>query len=187
MARKRKPDQKKRIVQTALNLAAKSGWEKLSLAAVAKKSGVKLKDIETHFSDAWDILLQAFADIQTGAEKSVKSALGHDWRENLLEILMTRFDLAEENKAAFAQLPPALLHDPRAAKKLLKPFYRTMKRLLDVAGLPKKSCQPAVVAGFGAIYLSIAEVWLRDNTPDLSKTMSAADQRIGIFKRIFYI
>jgi hypothetical protein len=52
-----------------------------------------------------------------------------------------------------------------------------------LAGVSKKFCQPVCVAGLGAVYLSLVNTWLYDETPDMSKTMAAIDRRLDFFQK----
>src|ERR1700750_1251681 len=56
MARKRKQDQTEVILQAALTLADKGGWDSLTFAAIAKKARTSESAVKAQFSDIWDIL-----------------------------------------------------------------------------------------------------------------------------------
>ncbi len=183
MAQKRKPDQTKLAAEAALFLAGKQGWDRLSLAAVAKKAKLPLKTVEASFDDAWDILAFSLAGLEKQTSAAVDGHLGDNWRDNLMEILMMRFELAQADREAYAAIGPSALRDPTIVKRFAREFYHTLDRMLQSAGLPKHKCQPAYVAGFGAVYLSLVDTWLRDKTPDLSKTMAAIDKRIDLLEQ----
>ena len=48
----------------------------------------------------------------------------------------------------------------------------------NAAGKPVAS---VCVAALGAVYLSLVDVWMKDKTPDLSKTMAAIDRRLDLY------
>lgn len=181
MAQKRKPDQSKTIAEAALSLAAKSGWEKLTLEDVAKKAKLPLKAIEAQFSDVWDILKWTLKKLDDDTRAAVEDHLGDDWRDNLAEIFMMRFELAQAHRAAYAKLPYAFLRHPDVAPRFARGFYQMLDRSLTLAGVAKKLCQPVCVLALGAVYLSLADVWLKDETPDMSRTMAAIDRRLDLY------
>lgn len=182
MAQKRSTDQTKLIAEAALSLAGKLGWEALSLADVAKKAKIPLKTVEARFSDVWDILKWVLKKLEKDTQDAVKGYLGEDWRDNLMEILMMRFELAQKHREAFAAIPSAALHHPQLVRRFARSFYRTMDRMLELAGASEKQRNPLFIAGFGLVYVSLVDVWSKDETPDLSKTMAAIDKRIGHYE-----
>jgi len=183
MAQKRKPDQTKLIADAALALAGKHGWDRLSMKDVAKKAKVKQAVAEKQFSDGWDILQWVLKRLEKDTDDAVKGHLGDSWRDNLMEILMLRFELAQQHRDAYAAIGPSVLREPPVVRRFAKDFCKTLERMLDTSGVPRKKLQPLIVAGFGAVYLSLVDTWLKDKTPDLSKTMAAIDQRLGLLEQ----
>lgn len=183
MAQKRKPDQTKKITEAALNLAGRRGWNAVTLASVARQAKVPLKTVQARFSDVWSVLDQVLDDMEAETNRHVDGYLTDNWRDNLLEILMTRFDIAQAHRAAFKALLPATRENPALIRRFMPRFYRTMDRMLFRAGAPRRFLQPVFVAGFGALYISIIDVWTKDDTADLTKTMAAIDKRLNIFQQ----
>lgn len=182
MAQKRSTDQTKLIAEAALALAGQQGWDALTLKDIARKAKIPLKTVEARFSDVWDILKWVLKKLEKDTQDAVKGYLGEDWRDNLMEILMMRFELAQKHREAFAAIPAAALRHPPVVRRFARSFYRTMERMMELAGAPEKQRNPLFVAGFGAVYVSLVDVWAKDETPDLSKTMAAIDKRIGHYQ-----
>jgi AcrR family transcriptional regulator len=181
MAQKRKPDQTKLIAEAALSLAGKTGWDRLTFKDIAKKAKVSVKDVEAEFSDIWDILKWVLKRLEADTRESVERHLGRDWRDNLAEILMTRFELAQAHRDAFASLGKAFIRHPEAAPRFVRGFYTMLDGTLRLSGVSKKFCHPICVAALGPIYLSLVDVWMKDTTKDLSKTMAAIDRRLDFY------
>ena len=179
MAQKQNAKQRKQIVEAALSLAGKGGWAKLTFAAIAKKAKLKTGDIEKQFSDVWDILIAALSDIEIRTQEKVENYLSDNWHDNLMEILMTRFDLAEAHRVAFSSLVRDIPRRPKVVRRLLPAFYGTMQRMLELSGAP---AQPLTIVAFGGLYLSIVDTWIKDDSRDKSKTMAAIDKRLGLFE-----
>lgn len=186
MAQKRKTDQTKTIIDSALFLAGKQGWDAVSLADIAKKARLPLKTVSASFKDVWAVMEQALRNLESETSATVENNLGDNWRDNLMEILMTRFELAQGHRDAYLAVAPAVMKHPKLVKRFGKSFYRTMERMLDLADAPcKTQLKPLGVAAMGALFLSLVYAWEQDKTPDLSKTMAAIDKRTGLLEQAF--
>lgn len=183
MARKRKTDQSKLIVAAALELACKSGWDGLTIKAVARKAKLKLEIVTDIFPDRWALLKRVLETLEKETARAVKGKLGDDWRDNLFEILMTRIDIAEPHKKAYASLPSAFRKEPEVIPEFTKLFFETMDKILTLAGVPAGGFYPAHVAAFSVIYLSLINVFIKDDTKDHSKIMAMLDRRLGLFEK----
>ncbi len=183
MPQKRKPDQSKVIITAALDLADRIGWDHMTLQDIARKIKTSESAINKIFPHPHNILREVLKNIDTETEKDVKKRLGTHWRDNLFEILMTRFDLLQKHRKGFLTILPMVMRAPETGLHLSKHFYETMDRMLLLAGLPKKLIQPAYTMALGALYLSITHVWSRDETPDLAKTMAVIDRRLNILEQ----
>jgi ubiquinone biosynthesis protein COQ9 len=180
MPQRRRTDQHKLIAEAALKLADERGWDRFSLADTAKKARLKEADVARTFPDTWAILIHVLHDLDAQTLRAADTDKKAPWRDNLFEILMARFDLMDEHRAAFVSVLPALLKNPQAAPHFVRPFYRSMRELLEHASAP---ATPPHVAAFGAAYLAIIDAWRRDETADLSRTMAAADKYLGMFEK----
>jgi AcrR family transcriptional regulator len=184
MARKHKVDQSELIAEAALFLAGKSGWARLTLSEIAKKAGLPVKAVTSRFKNTWEILAWILAKVEKDVQSEVEENLGDNWRDNLFEILMARFDNAQRHREAFAAILPSLLESPKAARYFVRPFLRTMRGTTRLAGLPRTALAPLHLAAFSALYVSVVDAWSRDDTPDLSRTMAAVDKRLEMFERL---
>lgn len=183
MAQKRKPDQSKVIVAAALGTADRIGWDHLTLQDVARTAKLDVAEVRKLFPHMHDLLCAVLKNAGRETERDVKKRLGANWRDNLFEILMTRFDLLQGHRKGFLTLLPAALRKPETGLHLAKTFYEEMAQMIAFSGLPKRLLRPADAAVFGALYLSIVHVWSRDETPDLAKTMAAIDRRLDLLER----
>jgi len=183
MAQKRKTDQTKLIIAAALALADNDGWNALTLKDIAKQAKLPLKDVESRFEDTFAVLKAALLALEEDVRANVEEYLTDSWRDNLMEILMQRFERANEHRGAYESLVPLFTRHPRQVRHFAKDFFATMDRMLQLAGLDNGKCQPAIVAVFGFLYLSLAEVWLKDTSEGLAKTMAAIDKRTQWFEQ----
>ncbi|MFN7113344.1 MAG: TetR/AcrR family transcriptional regulator [Alphaproteobacteria bacterium] len=190
--KKKKPDKKaapKRddlrpaIVRAAMTVAGRDGWSAATLSNIAREAQLKPAEIELLYADIWEILADALDDIEDRTEAEVKDYLGDSWRDNLLEILMARFDFAQDFRPALIALPAFAARHPRHSRRFAPRLYDTMERMLYLARLPQERISPLAIAAFALIYLSLVERWSKDETADLSPTMAAIDKRLGWFEQ----
>lgn len=176
-------DIRPKVAAAALNLAATRGWDHVTMEDIAAESGIAQKSIAAVFHDIWAILGYVLQNIADKTKAEVEAYLTEDWRENIMEILMTRFDLAQDHRAAFQRLPRDLAKHPRTMRRLARRFYRTMRDMLLLAGFPAKDLNPVIIGTFGVLYMSVVDTWSKDETLDMSRTMAAMDKRLGYFEQ----
>ncbi|MBI1214810.1 MAG: hypothetical protein GC185_03205 [Alphaproteobacteria bacterium] len=195
MAQKRKPDQTKlkaakaaktpaNIAEAAISLADEHGWEAVEFKDIARRAKCGVSDVEAAFTDIWAIIRWHLDHIDTNTRAAVEEYLGESWRDNLLEILMMRFELAQPHRAAWASLPDTFRAHPKKLRRFIRPFIKAMRGMLKLSGLSHTRRRPLLTGAFGAVYLSLLHTWSQDDTQDLSKTMAAIDKRLEILARI---
>lgn len=181
----KKPSEEMRplLLRIAAEIAGKDGWEAANHAAIAADARVSVKDVEFFFEDTWDIVFELLDVIEEKTQDTVGDYLTDNWRDNLLEILMTRFDLAQEYRPALKALPRFAARHPLQGKRFAYRLYETMKRMLYLCRLEEARITPVAISAFSLFYLSLVEKWAKDDTADLSPTMAAVDKRLGWFEQ----
>lgn len=164
--------QKQQRDQTDLLLkkAAKNGWE----AAFKESKGSPIKTLRA-------ILTR----LEKQTKEEVEDRLSENWRDNLFDILMTRFDFMTPHRPAFISLRSYLMQHPKTALRLLPFFMQTMEGVLSLAKVPACRVRTAPVVFFSAIYLAIVDAYIKDETKDLSKTMAFTDKALSGLERAF--
>ena len=119
-------------------------------------------------------ILESFRAIhlaETAAEAPV--------RERLFDALMKRFDALNPHKGAIANILGDSCADPIAAFSGLAPLGQSMSWMLEGAGIGTQGPLGLLrIKGLSMIYLSALVVWLRDDSPDMAKTMAYLDKRL---------
>lgn len=179
-------------VDAALALIAETGWLKLSLHAVAERSGLGLAELYRRYSSKAALLrgfaaridaamlaaLGPFDAAETG--DSAETGGGDAVRDRLFEAVMARLDALAPHKPAMQVLARELPRDPAvaicfAADGLAKALDWTLAAAgLDAAGLQGLLRRKAL----GAVYLDTLRIWLKDDEPDLARTMAHLDKRL---------
>lgn len=160
-ARKTKP---KARSSSILEQANESGW-----------NAVQSRDLAA-------VIHMTLDRLDAQARDKVSDYLGKDGQENLQEIILTRFEIANEHRHAYSTLPDYLLRHPKVAAKLLNYAIHSVDQLIDDASIKvSKMLRPVLIAGLGAVYLSLIDTWRKDTSKDLSKTMATTASRIKLF------
>lgn len=172
---------KERAVAAALDLAARMGWDMITLADIADKAHCTLAELSEVFDDKSDILvayermidkklLEAFAEPDMSSPE----------RDRLFDILMERFDILNDHRAALQSILKTIMLDPKQAVIGLPHLGRSMAWILEAAGIDSSGVRGALrVAGLTAVYLYALRAWSNDDSADLSKTMAALDRGLN--------
>lgn len=190
----KKPLLNKDIIAVALfETVVRSGWKNLSVTAIARvistpEAPVTAADLRLFAGGGLPAVLGIALDwVEAETLAAVSPYLGDSWRDNLMEILMARFDIANRYRAAFTGLPAYLKHQPALCTALLPRLFQTSERLLAQAGF--KMPDPPVggiviIPAFAVLYLTIVKTWCEDEAPDMAKTMAVIDKRLEWLQKL---
>jgi len=174
----KRPDPARRIVDSALALAARQPWRRTSLADIAAEAGMPILAVHDVYRSKAAIL-DAFrrrvdAEILAGAGADP----GERPRDRLFDTIMRRFDALAAHKDAVRELTRGAAGDPsalRAAPGLLQ----SMIWMLEAAGVDASGWRGLARAHLlGCLYASVLRVWLEDDSPDMTRTMAVLDRRL---------
>ncbi|MEM7226707.1 MAG: helix-turn-helix domain-containing protein [Pseudomonadota bacterium] len=190
----RKVDVSEKIIGAAFKLAAERGWRDLSLAEIAEAAKLPLSQVYPLFQTK-EAILRAFSR-RIDAEVLGDDSLSEDWddaegsaRDRLFDVMMRRFDALAPYKPGIGHLLHERTRDPIGALCSLCQLRRSMAAMLEMARLPSQGpCGAVRLKGLSAIYLATLRVWLRDETPDMAKTMATLDGYLrraeGLLRRL---
>ncbi|MEX2452096.1 MAG: TetR/AcrR family transcriptional regulator, partial [Rhodospirillales bacterium] len=174
MKRPRRPsgdDHRQRIIDAMLALAARDGWRAVTLNSLTAETGLKLVDVYDHFPSKHAVLAAFLDEIDRSVLAGTTAAASSDPpRDRLFDIMMRRFDALHPHKKAITAIVRDSLADPLSYLCGAPRFLQSMAAMLDAADLGSAGCAGAVkTKGLALIYLNAFRVWLRDDTPDMSK------------------
>lgn len=171
---------KNAAVDAALSMAACMPWDMVTMADIAGEAGLTLADLSDVFDDKMDILVAYGRRIdRTVMESFTHTDLGAHEKDRLFEILMERFDVIHQNRAALLSILTSFMPDPKQAVISLPHLARSMHWMLEAAGMPSNGVKGALrLASLTGAYLMTLKVWMKDESQDLSLTMAALDKNL---------
>lgn len=163
------------VIAAVFEQAAYRGWADVNIAEAARDAGLPLDRVRARFPGRGAVLLRfgVMADgIALRAPSDEPSA-----RERLFDMLMLRFDALQQHRDGVQALLRHLPTDPATSLLLYTATLRSMKWLLDGAGIPSNGVVGALrVHGLLALWTYALRAWDKDDSPDLSATMAAVDR-----------
>ncbi|HKJ61537.1 MAG TPA: TetR family transcriptional regulator [Hyphomicrobiales bacterium] len=179
-------DNRQKIIDAALKLAAGDGWRGLSLDRIANSAGVSLVEFRKEFSSKAEILT-AFSRLVddkvlaqvTPADAEISS------RDRLFDVLMTRFELMGPYKGALKRIRTDLRFQPGEGAVQFCSATHSLYWMMVAAGIDAEGGRGAIrLPGLMAVYARVFDIWLEDDDPGLAKTMAALDSRLRRGERI---
>lgn len=174
-----------RILDAALIRIADGGWRRLSLAAVAAEAKLPIGRLYRLFPSRVALLCGLFRRVDEAVLAVVPDLDDSERpRDRLFDVLMRRFDALSPYKSALAVLRRELPTDPPAALAAGAALLRSMRWMVEAAGIPTGGIGGAVAVKLTAVaYVAAARTWIADDSADLAPTMAVLDQRLRGFER----
>jgi AcrR family transcriptional regulator len=165
------------LITAALAIAAEQGWRRVTVTEAARAAGLPLERARVRFPSRSAILprLGALADQAALADAPKQGPV----RDRLFDLLMHRIDAFQLRRAGVIAVLRALPFDPPAALMLACATGRSMRWMLEAAGIPVTGPRGALtIKGCVAVWLWTLRAWERDGSDDLSATMAALDSAL---------
>jgi AcrR family transcriptional regulator len=168
-----------RLLDTALNLAASTGWRGLSLRQIAMAAEVPLDQAYAVIPSRYALLAALLERIDRKVLAGGTADTNEPVRDRLFEILMRRFDALSEHKKGIAALLTDLPAMPGEVLLVLPRIANSMAWMLEAAAVPSQGIAGLVrIHGLAAIYLLVLRTWINDDSPDMAATMAALDRAL---------
>ena len=163
------------LIAAVFEQAALRGWSDVSIADAARSSGVPLGEARARMPGRGAVLMRFGLMADQAALANV--SMSETPRERLFDIVMARFDALQQHRAGVLSLLAALRTDPGTSLLLYGATLRSMKWLLDGAGIPATGIVGSLrVHALLALWLYALRAWEGDESADLSATMAAVDR-----------
>lgn len=169
-----------RIVDAFYAVAAAQGWQAVAIESVAQEAGVPAAKVAERYADR---VALATAAVDLADRRMLKDIIAADeaepTRDRLFDLVMRRIDAQSTHRDGVAAIARGLPFDPVAAGWFLCLLHRSMTRLLEAGGVSTRGLRGELrVQGMLAVWNSVLRAWLKDETPDLAKTMKALDKAL---------
>ncbi len=170
---------KDKMVAAMLKLATERSWDFVAFEDIADQAGVELNEAREYFDDRADILAAYGRKLDRQMMENFHATEDMSCRDKIFDLLMERFDIVNENRAAILSILSGFRGDPKEAVLSFPHLGRSMARTLDAAGIDTSGIFGAVkVAGLTGIYLYALKTWKEDDSPDMARTMATLDKAL---------
>ena len=177
------PEFDKALIGAVFAQAGEKGWPQVSIADAARKAGLPLVRARERFPGRAAMLLR-FGRMADAAALADPPAEGTT-RDRLFYLLMQRIDVMQTHRAGVLALMRTLPTDPPTALLLDMATRRSMRWMLDAAGVATGGLRgEARIRGLIGIWLWAMRAWSRDSSEDMSGTMSALDDALARAERL---
>jgi AcrR family transcriptional regulator len=175
-------DVNERIFSAAMEVARQIGWRRAGLSDIARAAGLSLGALHSHYTSKLAILW----GLASSADKAVLAASvetpdeTESARDRLFDVLMRRFEALQPYRSGLAAIVRegggvGALDAICGAQRLIA----SMRWMLEAAGIGSGGITGAVRAkGLAILYGATFATWLRDDTPDMARTMAALDRNL---------
>jgi AcrR family transcriptional regulator len=178
-------DASDRMMQAALALASERGWRNVSLADMAARAELPLLEVYQEFPTKTAVLLRLVGSTDRAALSQGPAAATDTPRDRLFDVVMRRFDALQARREGTVAILRDLPSDPAALLCLSARLARSMAWMLEAAGISSSRCVGSVrVKGLALVYLNALRVWMKDDSPDMARTMAALDKGLRRAERI---
>ncbi len=171
---------KDKIIDSALKLAVLHGWGSVTLREIAVDADLSIAELYAHIDHKDDILVllgkvidrQVLENMDTPDDTA-------NIRDRLFDIMMERYDVLNDYRDGIIAMFDDFKCDPKQIVIGMPYLCRSMSWMLESCGIETSGVKGALkIAGLSGIYVKVLGTWAEDESPDLSKTMSALDKAL---------
>ena len=175
----REKNNKAKFIILAFSLIEKKGWNEFSLENLAQIENINLKEIKIIFPYE-SSLLESFSEMideQVIKEVDIDEFNQNSVKDNLFELMMTRFEKLNPFKGALKIIFQELQSQPIILKRLTKKIFDSMDLFLELSNAKNNYIFDILKLNIiFIIYGYTFKVWLDDSSKDMSKTMAEIDK-----------
>ena len=180
-------NKKEKLIILGFKLIEKKGWSYFSLKSLAKENKSDLESIKIFFKNKSQFL-ESFSEM---IDNKVLANIDKDEfnknsiKDNLFELIMLRFENLNHYKTGLKILLSDLKKSPVELKKIMKKVLDSMDLFLEIANVKNNYLMDLIKVNIiFIIYSYVFNVWLDDQSSEMSKTMAELDKWLS--KAEFY-
>lgn len=173
-------DLETRLIDAMLELAAREGWQGVTLPAIVDGAGARLSELYPAWRSRMAVLAAFMRRIDREVVETDFTFAPEDTaRDRLFEVLMRRFDALQPHREAVQRIRTGTMRDPVASAAMMRQLGCSMAWMLEAAGLSSDGVAGKVkIAGLSGLWLRCMAVWIEDDSKDMSRTMAELDRSL---------
>jgi AcrR family transcriptional regulator len=174
-----------KAVDALMALLSEHPFEKIGLAEVAGRAGIKLSQLRAEFGSTLAILAAHFKDIDRMVLAGGDADMAEEpARERLFDVLMRRIEVLAPYRQAIRSLMCSARRNPGLAFALNAMAVRSQRWMLEAAGIGASGPIGALRAqGAALMFARVLTVWIDDEDEGLDRTMAALDRGLASAER----
>ncbi len=171
-----------KIIKKAFQKIELIGWENFNLQKFSKDEKISLEKINFFFPSKSHLLKKFSKMIDYNVESKISSD-DMDFssiKDNLFELIMLRFEQMEDYKKSLKIIIKTASSKPILLSQISKNIINTLDFYLEISnGYDKSTLDFFKKNILFLIYSYCFNVWLKDSSSDLSKTMAELDRLLS--------
>jgi len=174
-----------KAIAALMALLAEHSFEKIGLAEVAGRAGIKLSELRAEFGSPLAIVAAHMKDIDRAVLAGGSADMAEEpARERLFDVLMRRLEALAPYKEAVHSLLRSARRNPGLALALNAMAVRSQAWMLEAAGIGAHGPRGALRAqGAALMFARVLRVWFDDDEPGLDRTMAALGRGLSSAER----
>ncbi len=170
-----------KAIDALMALLAEHSFDKIGLAEVAGRAGIKLSQLRTEFGSTLAILATHIKDIDRAVLGGGDADMAEEpVRERLFDVLMRRLEALAPYKESVRSIMRSARRNPGLALALNAMAVRSQLWMLEAAGIGTAGPRGALRAqGSALMFARVLSVWIDDDEEGLDRTMAALDRGLS--------
>jgi ubiquinone biosynthesis protein COQ9 len=168
------------VTAALIRVAAREGWSRTTLPAIAAEVGTTLAALRARFEDRAAILDRFGVVVDAAVLAGTLAPSEADTpKDRLFDVLMRRFDVLAPHRAGVIATWRGIRADPVALACRTPAVLASMRWMLEAAGIPATGPLGMLRAkGLLVVWVSVFRTWETDESADLAATMAALDKAL---------
>ena len=172
-----------KIIKLIFKKIESSGWENFNFNEFSREYKIPIVKIRHFFVNKNQIIIKFSKMIDFYVEQKISAddINMSSIKDNLFELIMLRFEEMEDYKISLRIITQSLANNPLLLSRVSKNILNSLDFYLELSkGYDRSSLDLFKKNILFLVYSYCFNVWLNDNTPDLSSTMAELDKLLSM-------
>tara|TARA_Y100001935_G_C17029640_1_gene371867 strand:- start:22 stop:606 length:585 start_codon:yes stop_codon:yes gene_type:complete len=172
-----------KIIKLIFKKIESSGWENFNFNEFSREYKIPIVKIRHFFVNKNQIITKFSKMIDFYVEQKISAddINMSSIKDNLFELIMLRFEEMEDYKISLRIITQSLANNPLLLSRVSKNILNSLDFYLELSqGYDRSSLDLFKKNILFFVYSYCFNVWLNDNTPDLSSTMAELDKLLSM-------